>query len=161
MVHGMSFYLYTSKYPFDMLESPFSRPQQGEIQEDELFCRRAPDGKLFGTKWWWLRDVLMYRLADKYLLPQLKALAREQIFMQLDLKLEDMRGWPHLLEELYQTSRPDEKCFKERAIGIVAEMPRSTIEGDDGLIIMLSANPCYARNVIQYLKKNYRSIGTR
>jgi hypothetical protein len=83
MVKGMLFYLYTFKYP-DSINGPATRLQQGEIREDELYHCDTLEGKVFGTKKWWLRHVLMYKIADKYVLPQLKAGARNEIFMQLD-----------------------------------------------------------------------------
>ena len=79
----------------------------------------------------------MYKIADKYVLPQLKAGARNEIFMQLDQELENMEGWQHLLNELHQMLRRDEKDLREGAIKKVAEMPRSTIEEHDELKIML------------------------
>ena len=94
----------------------------------------------------------MYKIADKYVLPQLKAGARNEIFMQPDQELENMEEWYCLLNELHQMSRRDEKGLREGAIKKVAEMPRSTIEEHDELKVMLSAKPSYARDVIHYLR---------
>jgi hypothetical protein len=94
----------------------------------------------------------MYKIADKYVLPQLKADARNEIFMQLDQELENMEGWHHLLNGLNQMSRRGEKDLREDAIKKVAEMPKSMIEEHDELNIMLGAKPSYARDVIHYLR---------
>jgi hypothetical protein len=149
MVKGMLFYLYTFKYP-DSINGQATRIQQGEIREDELYHCDTLERKVFGTKKWWLRHVLMYKIADKYVLPQLKADARNEIFMQLDQELENMEGWHHLLNGLNQMSRRGEKDLREDAIKKVAEMPKSMIEEHDELNIMLGAKPSYARDVIHY-----------
>jgi len=152
----MLFYLYTFKYP-DSINGQATRIQQGEIQEDELYHCDTLEGKVFGTKKWWLRHVLMYEIADKYVLPQLKAGARNEIFMQLNQELENMEGWHHLLNELHQISRRDEKDLGEGAIKKAAEMPRSMIEEHDELKIMLGTKPSYARNVIHYLRNQLQA----
>ena len=156
MVKGMLFYLYTFKYP-DSINGQATRIQQGEIQEDELYHCDTLEGKVFGTKKWWLRHVLMYKIADKYVLPQLKAGARNEIFMQLDQELENMEGWHHLLNELHQMSRRNEKDLREGAIKKVAEMPRSMIEEHEELKIILGAKPSYARDVIDYRGVNLQT----
>jgi hypothetical protein len=124
MVKGIVFYLYTSKYP-GSINGQANHNQQGEIQEDEHYHCDTLEGKVFGTKKWWLRHVLMYKIADK---------------------------WHHLLNELHQVSRRDEKGLGEGATKKAAEMPRSMIEEHDKLKIMLGAKPSYARNVIHYLR---------
>jgi len=105
----------------DVINGQATRIQQGEIQEDEVYHCDTLEGKVFGTKKWWLRHVLMYKIADKYVLPKLKAGARNEIFMQLDQELENMDGWHHLLNELHQMSRRDEKDLREGAIKKVAD----------------------------------------
>lgn len=46
-------------------------------------------------------------------MPQLKAGARNEIFIQPDQELENMEGWHHLLDELHQMSRRGEKDSRE------------------------------------------------
>ena len=153
LIKGMLFYLYTFHYPKG-IDGQTVRLHQGDIHDDELYHCNLSDGKVFGTKKWWLRHVLMYKVADKYVLPQLKAAAREEIFTQLNLELQNMEGWHHLLDELHQMSGQDEQELREGAIRKVAEMPRSMIEEHDELKNMLGATPSYARDVIQYLMQS-------
>jgi hypothetical protein len=68
-----------------------------------------------------------------------------------------MEGWHHLLDELHQMSRRDEKDLREGAIKKVAEMPRSMIEEHDELNIMLGAKPSYARDMIHYLRNQLQA----
>jgi hypothetical protein len=75
--------------------------------------------------------------------------------MQLDQELENMEGWHHLLNELQQMSRRDEKDLREGAIKKVAEMPRLMIEEHDELKIMLGAKPSCARDVVQLSRRTH------
>ena len=51
------------------------------IQQDGLYHCDTLEGKVSGTMKWWLRHVLMCKIADKYVKPQLKASVRNEIFI--------------------------------------------------------------------------------
>ena len=102
-VDGMIRFFYSGHYParIDLLNESFPEPKQGKLKESEAHMTTTNDGIQVGNKKWWLRHILMFTTADKYVLDHLKALAEDRIMGQLREDFGKMEGWHFLLEAIF------------------------------------------------------------
>jgi hypothetical protein len=163
-VEGMLFYLYCLEYPRELYEGLLGGSASGSggsdsgIEEDEESSSSQQDARTY-----WGFDLMMYTIADKYGLDELRKMARESLTTKAkragNVKQRDdfpgnLDGFAALIEELYADEDVAEhlRAFRTEIVGSTSEALTPHVR-DPRLSVLIADVPSFAVELVEALGK--------
>ena len=163
-VEGMLYFVYTQDYPLDvyvrLLGLDHNSGSDSGIEDEDS---AADDTRVY----WWF-DLLMYTIADKYGLSQLRELAAQSLRSKAELAakkrgqfLKSLDGFVTLIEELYAINHISEH-LRELRTQVLSSMCETITHHirDQRLSALLADIPKFAVELVEVLGKK-RDDGER